>query len=73
MGEELKYFEVTLDTRLTFEAYFNHLATKVTRVAALLSHHLPNIDRPDENVRQIYTCILRSMTVRPFIPDTKSK
>ena len=54
-GPSLKYLGLILDGRLSFKEHFRQLAPRVEKVALSHGRLLPNIGRPMESVRRLYT------------------
>ena len=55
---DLKYLGVTLDGRLKFDTYFDHLSPKVEGIATLLGRLLSNVGGPNCKVRRLYSGVM---------------
>ncbi|KAL4103861.1 hypothetical protein QTP88_019196 [Uroleucon formosanum] len=60
LQNEIKYFVVILDKRLTFTAHAVNVATKAARSAAALSRLMPNISGPAQWKRRLLTSVVES-------------
>lgn len=59
----MKYLGLIIDSRLTFEAHFIHLAPRMNRMAAQLGGLLPNLAGPNDRIRRLFAMVMNSVAI----------
>lgn len=63
VGNKTKYLGLILDSRLSFEAHFEYIETKVSKVTCALDRLILNLQGPEENKRRLYAYTLMSVVL----------
>lgn len=63
VGKKAKYLGVILDSRWSFEAHFEYMENKVSKVIRALGRLMPNLRGPDESKRRLYAHTLMSVAL----------